>query len=129
MSDVQVPEHVQTVRPGSTNGPGSLAPWLVAVAACTALVVVLAGARVGRSHPAPTATPVPLAALPVLAKAGAVENVFRQMKPYAVQRGVGPSGAKAADCSIYSDGDLDNGANVTWAVTLCVVHLRRARPG
>jgi hypothetical protein len=35
---------------------------------------------------------------------------------------MGASEGKAADCSIYSDGDLDNGVDVTWAVTLCVVH-------
>ena len=54
--------------------------------------------------------------------ASAVASVFEGLTPYAVQRDMGASGGKAADCSIYSDGDLDSGARVTWAVTLCVVH-------
>ena len=41
---------------------------------------------------------------------------------------MGASEGKDATCSIYSDGDLDTGARVTWAVTLCTVHAIGAGP-
>jgi hypothetical protein len=50
------------------------------------------------------------------------------MKPFAVQPHMGESRGKDATCSIYSDGDLDTGARVTWAVTLCTVHRVGVRP-
>ena len=98
-----------------------LAPWLVAVAAVTALAVVLAGAPAAGGGTGPSAA-APSALLPVRPGATAVESIFGNLTPYSVQRDMGASGGKAADCSIYSDGNLDSGANVTWAVTLCVVH-------
>jgi hypothetical protein len=107
--------------PRGTDVLRALAPWLVAVAAVTALAVVLAGAPPGggrTGEPAATAA----ASLPLHPGANAVAGIFGKLTPYSVQRDMGASGGKAADCSIYSDGDLDSGADVTWAVTLCVVH-------
>jgi hypothetical protein len=100
---------------------GTIAPWLVAVASCCALLILLLAPLEGR--PARRTSPAaPRLTLPAQAGAGAVESMFRRMTPYAVQKDMGASKGKAADCSIYSDGDLDNGVDVTWAVTLCVVH-------
>jgi hypothetical protein len=59
--------------------------------------------------------------LPDKAAASAVARVFRRMKPFTVQPHMGASNGKEATCSIYSDGNLNSGARVTWAVTLCLV--------
>ena len=91
----------------------TLSSWLLG------LVVLL---RLG----APDAADVPL--LPARAPASEVEHAFSGMKPFTVQRNMGPSAGKDATCSIYSDGDLDTGARVTWAVTLCTVHSTGAGP-
>jgi len=105
--------------------PAIVVPWLVAAAALAALAVVVAGGLLDARPPARAAAAAPPArgvVLPPGAGAAAVSRAFGKMTPYQVQKDMGPSGGKAADCSIYSDGDLDDGANVTWAVTLCVVH-------
>jgi hypothetical protein len=70
----------------------------------------------------------PLGSKPTAAE---VVGAFGSISPYQVQRDMGAAGGKDADCSIYTDGDLDartavNG--VTWAVTLCVVHRVGSAP-
>ena len=115
---MSVSSAAETPTPTTTDLLRGLAPWLVAVAALAALAVVLLTAPPGRGAAAPASA----AALPEHPRASAVASVFEGLTPYAVQRDMGASGGKAADCSIYSDGDLDSGARVTWAVTLCVVH-------
>ncbi len=105
--------------------PAVVVPWLVAAAAVAALAVVVASGLLDAGQPARAAAPVQPArsvVLPRGAGAAAVSRAFGRMTPYQVQKDMGPSGGKAADCSIYSDGNLDDGADVTWAVTLCVVH-------
>ena len=94
---------------------GAPTAWLVATAACVALGLVLVVRPATRGEPAE-------ALLPARAPAAEVEHAFSGMKPFAVQRNMGASAGKDATCSIYSDGNLDTGAKVTWAVTLCTVH-------
>jgi hypothetical protein len=93
-------------------------PWLVAAGACAALAVVVLG-RPG----IPPAAAGSSVALPAHARAVQVEHAFARMAPFSVQPHMGESNGKDANCSIYSDGDLDTGARVTWAVTLCTVHV------
>jgi hypothetical protein len=96
---------------------GATTAWLVAVVACVALAVV-ALARPVASEPRKPASPV----LPARAPASDVEHAFSGITPFTVQRNMGASDGKDATCSIYSDGNLDTGARVTWAVTLCTIH-------
>jgi hypothetical protein len=102
---------------------GPLTGWLLAVAACSALAVVLL-AGLGSETPPVVTAPPPAAdvTLPAHAKATQVEHAFGRMKPFAVQASAGESRGKDATCSVFSDGNLDTGARVTWAVTLCTVH-------
>ena len=77
----------------------SLAAWLAATRPSTTL----------GSHPS----------------AASVRHAFSSIAPYKVQRDMGASEGKDADCRIYSDGSLDRPTRVngvTWAVTLCTVH-------
>jgi hypothetical protein len=96
---------------------GAPTAWLVAMGACVALVLV------ALARPATPARVEP--ASPVLAQrapASEIEHAFSGITPFAVQQNMGASGGKDATCSIYSDGNLDTGARVTWAVTLCTIH-------
>ena len=95
---------------------GAPTAWLVATAACVALGLVLVVRPATQEHGAAEAL------LPARAPAADVEHAFSGMKPFTVQRNMGASAGKDATCSIYSDGNLDTGAKVTWAVTLCTVH-------
>ena len=88
--------------------------WFVAAAACAALAVIVLGR--------PEMASVAGTSLPANARAAQVERTFAHMTPFAVQPHMGESGGKDATCSIFSDGDLDTGNRVTWAVTLCTVH-------
>ena len=96
---------------------GAPAAWLVALAACVALALVALARPVASEAPAPAA-PV----LAARAPASDVEHAFSGITPFTVQRNMGASDGKDATCSIYSDGNLDTGARVSWAVTLCTVH-------
>lgn len=109
------------LAPGFVLGP--LPGWLVAAAAFTALTVVIA---VGRPAP-PSPAPVPPAPLSAHPQAAEVEGVFSGLEPFVIQASAGESRGRDATCSIYSDGNLDTGAHVSWAVTLCTVH-RAGRP-
>ena len=116
---------------GLATGLGRLVPWLIATGAVTALVVVLLAAV----HPASDTSPTQQAqaavaqrSLTATAGPAAVKRVFGGIKPYTVQPHMGSSNGKDATCSIYSDGNLDTGARVTWAVTLCVVNRIGGRP-
>jgi hypothetical protein len=62
---------------------GTIAPWLVAVASCSALLILLLAPLEGRH--ARATSPAPRLMLPERAEAGAVEGMFRHMTPYAVQ--------------------------------------------
>jgi hypothetical protein len=96
---------------------GAPTAWLVAMAACVALLLVAMTRPAGPERPDPTT--------PLLAKrapASEVERAFSGITPFSVQKNMGASGGKDATCSIYSDGNLDTGTRVTWAVTLCTIH-------
>ena len=100
---------------------GAPAAWLVATTACVALAVVAVALPATSDGPeAPLLAP--------RAPASEVERAFSAIAPFSVQPNMGASGGKDATCSIYSDGDLDTGARVTWAVTLCTVHAIGAGP-
>jgi hypothetical protein len=101
---------------------GAPTAWLVAMAACIALLFV------ALSRPATPEAPEALPLLAARAPASEVERAFSGIKPFSVQRNMGASAGKDATCSIYSDGNLDTGAQVTWAVTLCTVHAIGASP-
>jgi membrane protein implicated in regulation of membrane protease activity len=96
---------------------GAPTAWLVAMAACVALVLV-ALARPATPERVEPASRV----LGQRAPASEIEHAFSGITPFTVQRNMGASGGKDATCSIYSDGNLDTGARVTWAVTLCTIH-------
>jgi hypothetical protein len=96
---------------------GAPTAWLVAMAACIALVLV-ALARPATPERVEPASRV----LGQRAPASEIEHAFSGITPFTVQRNMGASGGKDATCSIYSDGNLDTGARVTWAVTLCTIH-------
>jgi hypothetical protein len=100
---------------------GAPTAWLVALAACVALVLL----ALARPTPS-TASDPPL--LADRAPASDVERAFSGMTPFSVQPHMGASSGKDATCSIYSDGNLDTGVRVTWAVTLCTVHSTGAGP-
>jgi hypothetical protein len=100
---------------------GAPTAWLVATAACVALAFVV----LGRSTTSDVSQPSPIAAR---APASDVERAFSGMTPFSVQPHMGASSGKDATCSFYSDGNLDTGARVTWAVTLCTVHSTGAGP-
>jgi hypothetical protein len=113
-----------TLRVGRATGRawrrvllGAPTAWLIALAACVALALV----AIARPAAPEAREPAP----PVLAQRSAasdVEQAFSGIRPFTVQRNMGASDGKDATCSIYSDGNLDTGARVTWAVTLCTVH-------
>jgi hypothetical protein len=103
-------------RPTVATVLGAPTAWLVATAACVALALV------ALARPATPVRPDAEPLLPARAPASQVERAFSGMTPFSVQRNMGASGGKDATCSIFSDGDLDSGARVTWAVTLCTVH-------
>lgn len=100
---------------------GAPTAWLVATAACVALMLVV----LGRSTTSEVSHPPQLAAR---APASDVERAFSGITPFTVQPHMGASGGKDATCSFYSDGNLDTGARVTWAVTLCTIHSTGAGP-
>jgi hypothetical protein len=103
---------------------GAPTAWLVAVAACVALALVALVRPAASERPDPPAEPL----IAQRAPASEVERAFSGMKPFTVQRNMGASSGKDATCSIYSDGNLDTGVRVTWAVTLCTVHAIGASP-
>ena len=96
-------------------------PFALALA-LGATLVLLAGTLVWAVRLDTTRPSRTLGALP---SAAAVRYAFSTMKPYKVQRDMGASEGKDADCRIYSEGSLDKPTRtngVTWAVTLCTVH-------
>jgi hypothetical protein len=100
---------------------GAPTAWLVATAVCAALTfVLLVGPATWQGSHQPL--------LRERAPGSEVERAFSRMTPFSVQRNMGASGGKDATCSIYSDGDLDTGEHVTWAVTLCRVYVIGAGP-
>jgi len=115
MSAAQAARRLGRSAPAKVVGP--LPGWLAAAAALGALVVVFAGGRSAADTQA--VTPPPLSAHP---RAAEVAGVFSGLTPFQVQESAGESRGKDATCSIFSDGNLDTGARVTWAVTLCTVH-------
>jgi hypothetical protein len=96
---------------------GAPTAWLVAMAACVALVLVALARPATPERVEPAAR-----VLGQRAPASEIEHAFSGITPFTVQRNMGASGGKDATCSIYSDGNLDTGARVTWAVTLCTIH-------
>lgn len=93
---------------------GAPTAWLVATAACVALALVILARPLSDGPNGPP--------LSRSAPASEVERAFSGITPFTVQRNMGASDGKDATCSIYSDGNLDTGVQVTWAVTLCTVH-------
>jgi hypothetical protein len=93
---------------------GAPAAWLVATAACFALALVILARPLSDGPSRPQ--------LSRSAPASEIERTFSGIAPFTVQRNMGASDGKDATCSIYSDGNLDTGVRVTWAVTLCTVH-------
>jgi hypothetical protein len=114
----------RATRPILAPPGGALVPWLIAVASLGTIAVLLVDRPVVRAPvaPAPVVSTVPPVTAPLSPRqrARAAVEALGRMTPYTSYTAAG-LGYDEGRCSIYSDGNLERGRNVSWIATLCFV--------